>query len=112
MSINRFPYQDDILREQAKGAATAAEVSNRIVSEGRAPGPHREALTQAHRASSNVDLVRQPAVIPIPEQCARQPPPAKSSQRVQHHHVTPSGDAARDEACGIHERTSLLGADH
>lgn len=35
MSINRFPYQDAILRELANGPATAAAVSNAIVEEGR-----------------------------------------------------------------------------
>ncbi len=33
-SINRFPYQEAILRELAKGPATAATVSNAIVEEG------------------------------------------------------------------------------
>jgi hypothetical protein len=55
MSINRFPYQDDILRELAKGAATAAEVSNRIVSEGRAPG-QRQNSPELHRdVAENID---------------------------------------------------------
>ena len=33
-SINQFPYQDPILRQLAKGAATAAAVSNAIANEG------------------------------------------------------------------------------
>ena len=38
MGTNQFPYQDDILRRLANGAATAAAVSNTIAGEGRAPG--------------------------------------------------------------------------
>jgi hypothetical protein len=44
-SINQFPYQDPILRQLAKGAATAAAVSNAIASEGHgdnSPELHRE----------------------------------------------------------------------
>ena len=48
MSINRFPFQDDILRQLAKGAATAAAVSNTIASEGRAP-EHGENSPGLHR---------------------------------------------------------------
>ena len=44
----RFRFQDDILRELAKGAATAASVSNRIASEGRPPG-HGENSPELHR---------------------------------------------------------------
>jgi hypothetical protein len=55
MSINRFPFQDDILRELQKGAATAASVSNAIASEGRAPG-HGENSSELHRAvAENID---------------------------------------------------------
>ena len=55
MSINRFPFQDDILRELAKGAATAAAVSNTIASEGRAPG-HGQNSPELHRSvAENID---------------------------------------------------------
>ena len=51
MSINRFPYQDDILRELAKGAATAAAVSITIASEGRG-----ENSSELHReVAENID---------------------------------------------------------
>jgi hypothetical protein len=55
MSINRFPFQDDIVRQLAKGAATAAAVSNTIASEGRAPG-HGENSSELHReVAENID---------------------------------------------------------
>ncbi|HEX3331976.1 MAG TPA: hypothetical protein VHS27_18780 [Gaiellales bacterium] len=55
MAPNNFPYQDDILRELTKGAATAASVSNRIASEGRAPG-HGENSPELHReVAENID---------------------------------------------------------
>jgi len=55
MGQNLFPYQDDILRQLAKGAATAASVSNAIASEGRAPG-HGENSSELHRAvAENID---------------------------------------------------------
>jgi hypothetical protein len=51
MSINRFPFQDNILRELAKGAATAATVSNTIASEG-----HGENSPELHRdIAENID---------------------------------------------------------
>jgi hypothetical protein len=51
MSINRFPFQDNILRELAKGAATAAAVSNTIASEG-----HGENSPELHRdVAENID---------------------------------------------------------
>jgi hypothetical protein len=55
MSINRFPFQDDILRELAKGAATAADVSNRIVSEGRAPGQGQNSPELHRDIAENID---------------------------------------------------------
>ena len=48
MGPNLFPFQDDILRQLANGAATAASVSNTIASEGRAPG-HGENSPELHR---------------------------------------------------------------
>jgi hypothetical protein len=55
MSINRFPFQDDILRELAKGSATAAAVSDVIAGEGRAPG-HGENSPELHRTvAENID---------------------------------------------------------
>ena len=55
MSINRFPYQDDILRHLAKGPATAAAVSNAIAAEGRAPG-HGQNSSELHReVAENID---------------------------------------------------------
>ena len=55
MSINRFPFQDDVLRELVKGPATAAKVSNAIASEGRAPG-HGENSSDLHRmVAENID---------------------------------------------------------
>ena len=46
---------DDILRQLAKGAATAASVSNAIASEGRAPG-HGENSPELHReVAENID---------------------------------------------------------
>jgi hypothetical protein len=55
MAINRFPYQDDILRRLANGPATAAEVSNAIAAEGRAPG-HAENSPELHRdVAENID---------------------------------------------------------
>lgn len=56
MSINRFPFQDNILRELAKGAATAATVSNRIAEDGQgenSPELHREV---AHNMDHLVNL--------------------------------------------------------
>ena len=55
MGSNQFPFQDDILRQLAKGAATAASVSNAIASEGRAPG-HGENSSELHRdVAENID---------------------------------------------------------
>jgi hypothetical protein len=55
MGSNQFQFQDDILRELAKGAATAASVSNSIASEGRAPG-HGENSSELHReVAENID---------------------------------------------------------
>ncbi len=55
MGPNMFPFQDDILRQLAKGAATAASVSNTIASEGRAPG-HGENSPELHRdVAENID---------------------------------------------------------
>jgi hypothetical protein len=55
MAPNQFPFQDDILRQLAKGAATAASVSNVIASEGRAPG-HGENSPELHReVAENID---------------------------------------------------------
>ena len=55
MGPNQFQFQDDILRELAKGAATAASISNRIASEGRAPG-HGENSSELHReVAENID---------------------------------------------------------
>jgi hypothetical protein len=55
MGPNQFPFQDDILRQLAKGAATAASVSNTIASEGRAPG-HGENSPELHRdVAENID---------------------------------------------------------
>jgi hypothetical protein len=55
MGPNQFQYQDDILRGLAKGAATAASVSNSIASEGRAPG-HGENSPELHReVAENID---------------------------------------------------------
>lgn len=50
-SINQFPYQDPILRHLAKGAATAAAVSNGIASDG-----HGENSSELHQAvAENID---------------------------------------------------------
>ena len=55
MGPNQFQYQDDILRELAKGAATAAAVSDTIASEGQAPG-HGENSPELHRdVAENID---------------------------------------------------------
>jgi hypothetical protein len=55
MSINRFSFQDDILRELAKGAATAAAVSDRIAGEGHGPG-HGQNSPELHReVTENID---------------------------------------------------------
>ena len=55
MGPDMFPFQDDILRELAKGPATAASVSNTIAGEGRAPG-HGENSSELHRAvAENID---------------------------------------------------------
>jgi hypothetical protein len=55
MAVNRFPYQDDILRQLAKGPGTAADVSNAIAGEGRAPG-HGENSSELHRSvAENID---------------------------------------------------------
>jgi len=55
MSINRFPYQDDILRHLSQGPATAAAVSNTIADEGRAAG-EGENSSELHRAvAENID---------------------------------------------------------
>jgi hypothetical protein len=55
MSINRFPFQDDILRELAKGAATAAKVSNTIASEGRRPGQGENSSELHREVAENID---------------------------------------------------------
>jgi hypothetical protein len=49
MSINRFPYQDDILRRLANGPATAADVSNAIADEGRGAGEGQNS-SELHRS--------------------------------------------------------------
>lgn len=55
MGSNQFQYQDDILRQLAKGAATAASVSNAIAADGRAPG-HGENSPELHReVAENID---------------------------------------------------------
>jgi hypothetical protein len=55
MGSNQFQYQDDILRQLAKGAATAASVSNSIAEEGHAPG-HGENSPELHReVAENID---------------------------------------------------------
>ena len=55
MSINRFPFQDDILRQLDAGPATAAAVSNAIADQGRAPG-HGENSSELHRrVAENID---------------------------------------------------------
>jgi DNA-binding PadR family transcriptional regulator len=55
MSINRFSFQDDILRELAKGEATGAAISNRIAGEGHGPG-HGQNSPELHReVAENID---------------------------------------------------------
>ena len=49
MSINRFPYQDDVLRRLAGGPATAADVSNAIADEGRGAGEGQNS-SELHRS--------------------------------------------------------------
>ena len=54
MAINRFPYQDDILRQLAKGPASAADVSNSIAGEGRDDGGSNS--SDLHRdVAENID---------------------------------------------------------
>ena len=54
MAVNRFPYQDDILRQLAKGPATAADVSNTIAGEGRDSGGSNS--SELHReVAENID---------------------------------------------------------
>jgi hypothetical protein len=55
MAVNRFPYQDDILRRLVSGPATAADVSNAIANEGRAAG-QGENSPELHRdVAENID---------------------------------------------------------
>jgi hypothetical protein len=55
MGSNQFRFQDDILRELAKGAATAASVSNRIASEGRQPDDGENSSELHREVAENID---------------------------------------------------------
>jgi hypothetical protein len=55
MAVNRFPYQDDILRQLAKGPATAADVSNTIAAEGRDPGGGENSPELHREVAENID---------------------------------------------------------
>ncbi len=56
MSINRFPYQDDILRRlSAEGTATVSQVAESIAGEGRHAGEGHDS-PQLHQAvAENID---------------------------------------------------------
>ena len=70
MSINRFPFQDDVLRELAKGPATAAKVSNAIASEGRAPGHGENSVPSLHRmVAENIDHLVNLGVCRVHRRC-------------------------------------------
>jgi hypothetical protein len=55
MSINRYPYQDDILRHLSGGSASVSEIATAIASEGRhsAEGHDSDELHQS--VAENVD---------------------------------------------------------
>jgi len=55
MSINRFPYQDDILRQLSGGSASVSEIATAIAAEGRhsAEGHDTDQLQQS--VAENVD---------------------------------------------------------
>ena len=55
MSINRFPYQDDILRQLSGGSASVSEIAEAIAGEGRhsAEGHDSDELHQS--VAENVD---------------------------------------------------------
>ena len=55
MAVNRFPYQDDILRRLADGPATAADVSNTIASEGRSSGEGHNSSELHQAVAENID---------------------------------------------------------
>jgi hypothetical protein len=55
MGSNQFRFQDDILRELSKGAATAASVSNRIASEGRHPEDGENSSELHREVAENID---------------------------------------------------------
>ena len=55
MAVNRFPYQDDILRQLAKGSATAADVSNAIADEGRGAGDGHNSSELHRDVAENID---------------------------------------------------------
>ena len=55
MAVNRFPYQDDILRQLAKGPATAADVSNTIAGEGRDGGGGANSSELHREVAENID---------------------------------------------------------
>ena len=55
MAINRFPYQDDILRQLSGGSASVSEIATAIAGEGRhsAEGHDSDELHQS--VAENVD---------------------------------------------------------
>jgi hypothetical protein len=55
MAVNRFPYQDDILRQLAKGPATAADVSNSIAGEGRSDDGGANSSELHRDVAENID---------------------------------------------------------
>ena len=55
MAVNRFPYQDDILRRLANGPASAADVSNTIAGEGRDSGEGHNSSELHQAVAENID---------------------------------------------------------
>lgn len=55
MSINRFPYQDDILRQLSRGSASVTEIATAIASEGRHSAEGHDSDELHRLVAENVD---------------------------------------------------------
>ena len=57
MSINRFPYQDDILRQLSGGSASVSEIAAAIAGEGRHSAEGHDSDELHRSVAEKVDLV-------------------------------------------------------
>jgi hypothetical protein len=55
MSINRFPYQDDILRHLGRGSASVSEIAEAIAGEGRHSAEGHDTDMLHRSVAENVD---------------------------------------------------------